>query len=100
MDASEIISVHSGSGDLDYSSYRDNGRSVIVVIGHKLVEAALEGLSVSYLQNAKAYDTLMQMCRWFGYRPKYGDLCKVYLPFESDEWYSFITEVINDLYRS
>lgn len=101
VDAIEIISVHSGSGDLDYSSYRDNGRSVIVVGGHKLARGlTLEGLSVSYFaRNAKAYDTLMQMCRWFGYRPKYGDLCKVYLPFESDEWYSFITEVINDLYR-
>jgi hypothetical protein len=101
VDAIEIISVHTGSGDLDYSSYRDNGRSVIVVGGHKLARGlTLEGLSVSYFaRNAKAYDTLMQMCRWFGYRPKYGDLCKVYLPFESDEWYSFITEVINDLYR-
>lgn len=101
VDVIEILSVHSGSGDLDYSSYRDNGRSVIVVGGHKLARGlTLEGLSVSYFaRNAKAYDTLMQMCRWFGYRPKYGDLCKVYLPFESDEWYSFITEVINDLYR-
>ena len=38
------------------------------------------------------------MCRWFGYRPRYTDLCKVYLPFESDEWYSFITTSINELY--
>lgn len=24
------------------------------------------------------YDTLMQMGRWFGYRPNYDDLCRLY----------------------
>ena len=40
----------------------------------------------------------MQMCRWFGYRPKYKDLCKVYLPIQSNEWYTFIAEAVNELY--
>lgn len=32
----------------------------------------LEGLSVSYfLRQSSAYDSLMQMGRWFGYRPGY-----------------------------
>ena len=76
---------------LDYSIYPD-GLSAIVVGGHKLSRGlTLEGLSISYFaRNSKAYDTLMQMCRWFGYRPNYGDLCKVYLPIESNEWYTFI----------
>jgi hypothetical protein len=39
----------------------------------------LEGLSVSYfLRASKLYDTLMQMGRWFGYRPGYLDLCRIY----------------------
>ena len=60
----------------------------------------MSGLSVSYFaRNSKAYDTLMQMCRWFGYRPNYGDLCKVFLPFESNAWYSFIAEAIDELYQ-
>ena len=41
----------------------------------------------------------MQMCRWFGYRPNDGDLCKVYLPIESNEWYTFIAEAVNELYE-
>ena len=40
----------------------------------------------------------MQMCRWFGYRPSYKHLCKVYLPEESISWYSFIAGTIRELY--
>jgi len=84
---------------LDYDLYPD-GLSAIVIGGHKLSRGlTLSGLSVSYFaRNSKAYDTLMQMCRWFGYRPNYGDLCKVFLPIESNDWYSFIAEAIDELY--
>ena len=95
-----VFGINSESDQvLDYSLY-DKGLSAIVIGGHKLSRGlTLEGLNISYFaRNSKAYDTLMQMCRWFGYRPNYGDLCKVYLPVESNEWYSFISEAINDLY--
>ncbi|OFA29681.1 hypothetical protein BAE46_13955 [Glaciecola punicea] len=86
---------------LDYSSHRDNGLNVIVIGGHKLSRGlTLEGLSISYFtRNSKAYDTLMQMCRWFGYRPKYDDLCRVFISEESEYWYTFIAEAIEELYR-
>ena len=86
---------------LDYSLYKENGLSAIVIGGHKLSRGlTLEGLSVSYFaRNSKMYDTLMQMCRWFGYRPDYEDLCKVFLPAESLEWYSYISEVIQEIYK-
>ena len=86
--------------NLDYSSYKEHGLNVIVIGGHKLSRGlTLEGLSISYFaRNSKAYDTLMQMCRWFGYRPTYRDLCKVYLPKESQNWYSHIASAIRELY--
>jgi len=85
---------------LDYSKSRDEGLNVIVIGGHKLSRGlTLEGLSISYFtRNSKAYDTLMQMCRWFGYRPKYDDLCKLFISNESEYWYSFIAEAIDELY--
>ena len=85
---------------LNYSTYKKIGLNVIVIGGHKLSRGlTLEGLSISYFaRNSKAYDTLMQMCRWFGYRPGYTDLCKVFLPEESIEWYGFISSTIRDLY--
>jgi len=87
--------------DLDYNKHKEHGLCVIVIGGHKLSRGlTLEGLSVSYfVRNSKAYDTLMQMCRWFGYRPRYDDLCRVYLPSESIDWYSFIASAIRELYK-
>lgn len=87
--------------DLDYSKHKENGLCTIVIGGHKLSRGlTLEGLSISYFaRNSKAYDTLMQMCRWFGYRPTYKDLCRVYMPEESLDWYSFISSTIKELYN-
>ncbi|QDT33929.1 Z1 domain protein [Thalassoglobus polymorphus] len=87
--------------NLDYSKHSEFGLCAIVIGGHKLSRGlTLEGLSISYFaRNSKAYDTLMQMCRWFGYRPNYEDLCRVYLPEESIEWYSFISTAIRELYQ-
>lgn len=87
--------------DLDYSKHREHGLCAIVIGGHKLSRGlTLEGLSISYFaRNSKAYDTLMQMCRWFGYRPNYDDLCRVFLPAESVHWYTFIASAIRELYQ-
>jgi hypothetical protein len=86
---------------LDYSKYEDNGLCAIIIGGHKLSRGlTLEGLTVSYFaRNSKAYDTLMQMCRWFGYRPGYKDLCRVFLSEESESWYRFVSLSIRELYK-
>jgi len=100
----KVWAINQGSSaenkDLDYSAYKEHGLNAIVIGGHKLSRGlTLEGLSVSYFaRNSKAYDTLMQMCRWFGYRPTYKDLCRVYIPKESSSWYAFISSAIRELY--
>ena len=43
------------------------------------------------------YDTLMQMGRWFGYRPGYIDLCRLYTTDELIEWYEHITVASEEL---
>jgi len=94
-------SINVNSKDkLDYNAYAENGLVAVVLGGHKLSRGmTLEGLSVSYFaRNSKMYDTLMQMCRWFGYRDNYQDLCKVYIPLESLSWYKHIARAINELY--
>lgn len=67
--------------------------SIIAVGGDKLSRGlTLEGLSVSYyLRASKMYDTLMQMGRWFGYRPGYADLCRLFTSGELIRWYEHIT---------
>ena len=43
------------------------------------------------------YDTLMQMGRWFGYRPGYLDLCRLYTTLELRDWYRDITAANQEL---
>ena len=68
---------------------KPNGVSVIAVGGAKLSRGlTLEGLSVSYyLRTSRMYDTLLQMGRWFGFRPGYADLCRLYTTAELQRWY-------------
>lgn len=84
---------------LDYELNKETGLKVIAVGGDKLSRGlTLEGLSVSYfLRASKMYDTLMQMGRWFGYRPGYLDLCRLYIPNELAEWFRHITDANEEL---
>lgn len=84
---------------LDYEEHRATGLKVIAVGGDKLARGlTLEGLSVSYfLRASKMYDTLMQMGRWFGYRPGYIDLCRLYTTSELIEWFGHIADASEEL---
>jgi hypothetical protein len=65
-------------------SYEEPSRVQIVIGGDTLSRGlTLEGLTVSYfLRSASAYDTLLQMGRWFGYRPHYADLTRMWMTME------------------
>jgi hypothetical protein len=80
----EIVLLNSQSDDkLEYQNYK-NGRNVIVIGGNTMSRGlTLEGLQTSYfLRHSKTFDTLMQMGRWFGYRPNYIDLCNIFTTSE------------------
>ena len=89
------------SSPLPYKANEDEGLWVIAVGGLKLSRGlTLEGLSVSYfLRNAAAYDTLTQMCRWYGYRPDYEDLCRLWITEKSEEHYYIVANAIRQLYE-
>ena len=53
---------------------------------------------ISYIyRHSLAYDTLMQMGRWFGYRDGYADCCRIYMDPESIAWYSTISNATDEL---
>src|SRR6185312_14527711 len=52
-----------------------------------------------FLRNSRAYDTLLQMSRWFGYRDGYPDLCRIWLTAEAEGWYRHVTDATNELKR-
>jgi hypothetical protein len=96
----KVVEVNSKSaGQLNYSDYPESGLHIIAVGGFSLSRGlTLEGLSISYfLRNSMMYDTLLQMGRWFGYRPGYEDLCRVWMSPAAEGWYEHISESIEEL---
>ena len=97
----EVSAVNQSTRDvgLNYYNYKDSGMRVIAVGGNSLSRGlTLEGLCVSYFyRNTKMYDTLLQMGRWFGYRPNYDDLFKIWMAEEAVDWYGFITDATREL---
>lgn len=85
--------------NLNYDENEEDGLRLIAVGGYSLSRGlTLEGLCTSYFyRNSKMYDTLMQMGRWFGYRPGYESLCQVWLTDEAAEWYEYISEASEEL---
>lgn len=95
-----VRQISGGSKDLlDYYKYEKEGLSVIAVGGDKLSRGlTLEGLMVSYyLRLSSAYDTLMQMGRWFGYRDGFVDTCRIYANNELLRNYSHIAVAFEEL---
>jgi hypothetical protein len=84
---------------LDYVEKGQKGLKVIAIGGDKLARGlTLEGLCTSYfVRTTKMYDTLMQMGRWFGYRPGYIDLCRLYTTAELIEWFGHIADASEEL---
>lgn len=95
----KVVAVNSKSSDnLHYDDY-PKGLHVIAIGGLALSRGlTLEGLSTTYfLRNSQMYDTLLQMGRWFGYRPQYEDLCRIWIPEEVAGWYAHIAESVDEL---
>ncbi|QCV78450.1 Z1 domain-containing protein [Enterobacter ludwigii] len=93
------VNQKSGSTGLDYFDHKDDGLRVIAVGGNSLSRGlTLEGLCVSYFyRRSIMYDTLLQMGRWFGYRPNYDDLFKIWISSEAIDWYGYITAAAEEL---
>lgn len=96
----EVRTVNGKAKDaLDFAEEGAKVLKVIAIGGDKLARGlTLEGLCISYfVRTTKMYDTLMQMGRWFGYRPGYIDLCRIYTTGELVEWFSHIADASEEL---
>ncbi|NIK58245.1 Z1 domain-containing protein [Kribbella shirazensis] len=99
VDDCRIIMDNSSSEDrLDYES----GPVVAIAVGGNTLSRGLtlEGLSVSYFVRAvSAYDTLLQMGRWFGYRDGYADLPRIWMTEELQDWFRHLSTVETEMRR-
>jgi len=84
---------------LDYEQHRATGLNVVAIGGDKLSRGlTLDGLTVSYfLRASRMYDTLMQMGRWFGYREKYIDVCRLFTTDDLTRWFQHIAAASEEL---
>jgi hypothetical protein len=94
-----VVMDNSTSEDrLDY----ENGPVTAIAVGGNTLSRGLtlEGLSVSYfVRSVSAYDTLLQMGRWFGYRDGYADLPRIWMTAELSEWFRHLATVETEMRR-
>lgn len=77
-----VVEVNgSDSSDYDALDFQLQPYWRVMVGGAKLSRGfTVEGLTITFFRRRATYaDTLMQMGRWFGYRPGYKDLVRLYV---------------------
>jgi BMFP domain-containing protein YqiC len=97
----QVHLVNSKSGTTDnWDAVYSSDRARVIAVGGDVLSRGLtlEGLCVTYFRRRSvAYDTLMQMGRWFGYRDGYADICKLWIDPEVSGWYDFIAQATEEL---
>ncbi|UEG54909.1 Z1 domain-containing protein [Mucilaginibacter daejeonensis] len=94
----EVKAINSETKDsLEYPDHTE--KKYIAVGGNRLSRGfTLEGLTINYfIRNTNFADTLLQMGRWFGYRPGYLDCCKLFSTADSLEKFDQTTYTMEDL---
>ena len=94
----EVRAVNSDrKQDLKYTlNSQGEGKKYIAIGGNRLSRGfTLEGLTTNYfLRNTNYYDALLQMGRWFGYRPGYADVCRLFIDQETKERFDYVTRTV------
>ncbi|TLQ06958.1 hypothetical protein FEZ48_08115 [Marinilactibacillus psychrotolerans] len=94
----KVAIINKDNKGVDYLAGNEEKR-VIVIGGFSLSRGlTLEGLMVSYYRrNSVTYDSLLQMGRWFGYRPNYEDLVRIYMSDDVISDFEFIAMATKEL---
>ena len=98
-----VVDNYASDDTLIYS--KEQPTTAIAIGGNRLSRGlTLEGLCSSYfVRAASAYDTLLQMGRWFGYRKGYEDLCRIWITDDLRSWFRDLSlveaEIRQDIIR-
>ncbi|MBL4561774.1 MAG: Z1 domain-containing protein, partial [Labilibaculum sp.] len=94
----EVKAINSLTGEkLEYPKHTP--KKIIAVGGNRLSRGfTLEGLTINYFIRTTNYsDALLQMGRWFGYRPGYLDCCKIFTSQGTLDKFNSTTQCIEEL---
>ena len=99
LEATTVAVDHSGP-TAERLQYGKAPSAVIVIGGNTMSRGlTLKGLVTSYfVRPTETSDALLQDCRWFGYRPGYGDLQRVWLPKGLLAWFREITLIESEMF--
>ena len=101
VEKTDVVVENSSSAiRLDYDVDEGEPGRIYIVIGGNVLSRGLtlEGLSVSYfVRSASAYDTLLQMGRWFGYRRGYEDLPRIWMTDELRDYFYDLATVEREI---
>ncbi|MGV9416365.1 Z1 domain-containing protein [Streptomyces sp. NPDC003674] len=92
-----VLDNYRSKDRLVYSN--DEPQTAIAIGGNTLSRGlTLEGLVVSFfVRSASTYDTLLQMGRWFGFRPGYEDLPRIWMTEQLKEWFRHLATVEHEI---
>ncbi|MGY3212477.1 Z1 domain-containing protein [Mucilaginibacter sp. HD30] len=93
-----VKAINSQTGDK--LIYPENDQKKYIAVGGNRLSRGftLEGLTINYfLRDTNLYDALLQMGRWFGYRPGYIDACRLFIDSATEDKYNFITSALCEL---
>lgn len=78
---------------------KNENKFVIAIGGNSLSRGlTIEGLCVSYFsRTSKTYDTLLQMGRWFGFRPNYQSLTRIFITERALTFFRWLTRVEREI---
>ncbi|MEZ0350688.1 Z1 domain-containing protein [Mycobacterium sp. pR1184] len=97
-DDAKVITDNSRS--VERLAFDDSNPRVLIAVGGNTLSRGLtlEGLAVSFfVRSASAYDTLLQMGRWFGYRNGYADLTRIWMTDEMRGWFHHLATVEQEI---
>ena len=96
----ELDTILENSKSLERLTYDGTDPVRTIVIGGNTLSRGLtlEGLTVSYfVRTSRAYDTLLQMGRWFGYRPGYIDLTRIFVTEDLRDYFYHLATVEQEI---
>lgn len=97
--AIRVLAINSQSNDRDLSAYYETHQAKIIAVGGDALSRGLtlEGLCVSYFErSATAYDTLLQMGRWFGYRNAQAKYMRIWISESLVLSFRYIAEALEE----
>lgn len=95
----QVVEANTNAQVKNFAAYYENHDAKLIVVGGDALSRGLtlEGLCVSYFSRRSfAYDTLLQMGRWFGYREGMKNYMKIWISDCLIDAYGYVAEAVGE----